>query len=98
MGQISGAVGQLQARDSTRFPSQVEPPPKPQVNAVTLRSGKILDELVVSKAKGVKKSGENEKDVETTSNAKEGEETIVAESKTPPIFHHTSRFHHFRRL
>ena len=42
IGQISGAVSKLEAKESDRLPSQTEPNPRPNVSAITLRSGKEL--------------------------------------------------------
>ena len=40
--QISGAVSKLEAKESDRLPSQIEPNSRPNVSAITLRSGKEL--------------------------------------------------------
>ncbi|XP_074314854.1 uncharacterized protein LOC141651025 [Silene latifolia] len=47
-GQMSSALGRLEARDSGKLPYQTIPNPKPNASAMTLRSGK---ELQGSKAK-----------------------------------------------
>ncbi|XP_057545927.1 uncharacterized protein LOC130824921 [Amaranthus tricolor] len=44
MGQISGAISNLEARDSEKLPSQTEPNPRMNASAMTLRNGIELQE------------------------------------------------------
>ena len=49
VGQISSAVNQMNAKNSTEFPSQVVP--NPNVSAITTRSGKELEAIVKNPVK-----------------------------------------------
>ncbi|XP_057540568.1 uncharacterized protein LOC130818415 [Amaranthus tricolor] len=51
MGQISGAVSKLEARDSEKLPSQTEPNPRMNASAMTLRSGTELQEALKERKK-----------------------------------------------
>ncbi|CAH9112837.1 unnamed protein product [Cuscuta epithymum] len=59
MSQISSAVSRLEAKDSGKLPSQMEPNPRQQAHAVTLRSGK---EPVIAKEKAKSHIDEEEDD------------------------------------
>ncbi|CAH9119999.1 unnamed protein product, partial [Cuscuta europaea] len=82
MSQISNAVSRLEARDSAKLPSQMEPNPRQQAHAVTLRSGK---ELVMAKAKAKSHVGEEEEEILMPStnpqNEEEKEEEITPQRK-----------------
>ncbi|XP_021734953.1 uncharacterized protein LOC110701647 [Chenopodium quinoa] len=64
VSQISSAVSRLEAKDTGKLPSQTELNPKQQVNAITLRSGKKLQETVVAPKKAKDLIGVEEEEVE----------------------------------
>ncbi|CAH9124841.1 unnamed protein product [Cuscuta epithymum] len=82
MSQISSAVSRLEAKDSTKLPSQTEPNPRQQAHAVTLRSGK---ELVIAKEKAKSHIGEEEEEELVEKAQPEEEEAHI--STPPPVIH-----------
>ncbi|XP_021730587.1 uncharacterized protein LOC110697528 [Chenopodium quinoa] len=83
VSQISSAVSRLEAKDSGKLPSQTELNPKQQVNAITLRSGKKLQETVVAPKKAKDLIGVEEEEVEQETKA--NPPTFTSYEPVPPF-------------
>ena len=88
IGQISGAVSKLEAKESDRLPSQTRPNPRPNVSSITLRSGKEL----VNKEKPLVSEKEIEDEVVVEGPEEKGEKH---EALTSNHQFHMSQLHHF---
>ena len=91
IGQISGAVSKLEAKESDRLPSQTEPNPRPNVSAITLRSGKEL----VRKEKPLVSEKEIEDEV-VVERPQEKEKNKRSQHQNHQS--HMSQLHHFQKL
>ncbi|XP_021728347.1 uncharacterized protein LOC110695423 [Chenopodium quinoa] len=69
VSQISSAVSRLEAKDSGKLPSQTELNPKQQVNAITLRSGKELQQTVIATKRAKDLIGVEEEELEQETEA-----------------------------
>ncbi|XP_021767701.1 uncharacterized protein LOC110732095 [Chenopodium quinoa] len=83
VSQISSAVSRLEAKDSGKLPFQTELNPKQQVNAITLRSGKKLQETVVAPKKAKDLIGVEEEEVEQETKA--NPPTFTSYEPVPPF-------------
>ncbi|XP_021767721.1 uncharacterized protein LOC110732111 [Chenopodium quinoa] len=83
VSQISSAVSRLEAKDSGKIPSQSELNPKQQVNAITLRSGKKLQETVVAPKKAKDLIGVEDEEVEQETKA--NPPTFTSYEPVPPF-------------
>ncbi|XP_021716884.1 uncharacterized protein LOC110684757 [Chenopodium quinoa] len=83
VSQISSAVSRLEAKDSGKLPSQTELNPKKQVNAITLRSGKKLQETAVATKRAKDLIGTEEQEVEHEAVA--NPPTFPSYEPTPPF-------------
>ena len=81
LGQISRAVSKLEVNESNRLPLQTEPNPRPNVSAITLRSGKDL----ASKEKPLvsEKEIEEEVFVEEPQEKEEKQEALTSKPSIP---------------
>ncbi|XP_021723160.1 uncharacterized protein LOC110690618 [Chenopodium quinoa] len=83
VSQISSAVSRLEAKDSGKLPSQTELNPKQQVNAITLRNGKELQETAVATKRAKDLIGTEEQEVEHEAVA--NPPTFPSYEPTPPF-------------
>ena len=91
ISQMADDIGRIKARDSTKLPSRTEENPRANVSAITLRSGKELEERVVPSSEPVVESGavepetvvETEKPIEKAQDKRSTPEPFVYEPIPP---------------